>query len=106
MEILVSGDWETWRTHFADTAKLYINSPKSISASDLENAQKEMLASFSSYGFQEKGSFVEMVIDNEEETCQCISNCFIRDVRPRGVCLKHIIDYGATHCPWIVLFSF
>ena len=63
-----SGDWETWRTHFSDTAKLYINSPKSISASDLENAQKEMLASFSSYGFQEKGSFVEMVIDNEEET--------------------------------------
>ena len=63
-----SGDWETWRTHFADTAKLYINSPKSISASDLENAQKEMLSSFSSYGFQEKGSFTEMVIDNDDET--------------------------------------
>ena len=63
-----SGDWETWRTHFADTAKLYINSPKSISASDLENAQKEMLSNFSSYGFQEKGSFAEMVIDNDDET--------------------------------------
>lgn len=63
-----SGDWETWRTHFADTAKLYINSLKNISASDLENAQKEMLSSFSSYGFQEQGSFTEMVIDNDDET--------------------------------------
>ena len=63
-----SGDWETWHTHFADTAKLYINSLKSISATDLENAQKEMLSNFSSYGFQEKGSFAEMVIDKDDET--------------------------------------
>lgn len=63
-----NGDWESWRTHFADTAKLYINSLKSISTSDLENAQKEMLLSFSTYGFQDKGSFVEMVIDSTEKT--------------------------------------
>ncbi|WP_339916693.1 ester cyclase [Yeosuana marina] len=63
-----NGDWETWHTHFADTAKLYINSLKSISATDLENAQKDMLTNFSSYGFQDKGSFAEMVIDNDDET--------------------------------------
>ena len=63
-----NGDWETWRTHFADTAKLYINSLKSISASDLENAQKELLSNFSSYGFQDEGTFIEMVIDNDDET--------------------------------------
>lgn len=63
-----SGDWVTWHTHFADTAKLYINSLKSISATDLENAQKEMLSNFSSYGFQDKGSFAEMVIDKDNET--------------------------------------
>jgi len=63
-----NGDWETWRTHFADTAKLYINSLKSISASDLENAQKELLSNFSSYGFQDEGTFIEMVIDKDDET--------------------------------------
>lgn len=63
-----NGDWEAWRTHFADTAKLYINSLKSISASDLENAQKELLSNFSSYGFQDEGTFIEMVIDNDDET--------------------------------------
>jgi predicted ester cyclase len=63
-----SGNWEAWHSHFADTAKLYINSLKSITATDLENAQKEMLSNFSSYGFQDKGSFIEMVLDSEDET--------------------------------------
>ncbi len=63
-----NGDWEAWRTHFADTAKLYINSLKSISAADLENAQKELLSNFSSYGFQDEGTFIEMVIDKDDET--------------------------------------
>ncbi|GGK30067.1 hypothetical protein GCM10007962_25450 [Yeosuana aromativorans] len=63
-----NGDWDTWHTHYADTTKFYINSLKSITATDLENAQKEMLSNFSSYGFQDKGSFIEMVLDSDEET--------------------------------------
>ena len=63
-----NGDWEAWETRFADTAKLYVNSLKSMTAKDLENAQKELLSNFSSYGFQDKDSFVEMVIDSTDET--------------------------------------
>jgi len=63
-----NGDWESWKAHFADTAKLYVNSLKSISAVDLENAQKELLSNFSSYGFQDEGTFIEMVIDKDDET--------------------------------------
>ncbi len=63
-----SGNWEAWHKHFADTAKIYVNSLKSITATVLENAQKEMLANFSSYGFQDKGSFIEMVLDSDNET--------------------------------------
>lgn len=63
-----SGNWEAWHSHFSDTAKVYVNSLKSITATDLENAQKEMLSNFSSYGFQDKGSFIEMVLDSEDET--------------------------------------
>ena len=58
-----NGDWDMWLTRFADTAKLYVNSLKSMTPADLENAQKELLSNFSSYGFQDKGSFAEMVVD-------------------------------------------
>jgi ketosteroid isomerase-like protein len=63
-----NGDWEGWRTHFADTAKLYINSTKSSTVADLETAQKQLLSNFSSYGFLEKDSFVEMVLDSKDKT--------------------------------------
>ena len=63
-----NGDWESWRTLFADTAKLYINAKKSITATDLENAQKEMLTNFSSYGFEDEDTFIEMIITDDGET--------------------------------------
>ena len=63
-----NGDWDGWRSHFADTAKLYVNSTKPITVSDLETAQKQLLSNFSSYGFLDKGSFIEMVLDAEDET--------------------------------------
>jgi hypothetical protein len=63
-----TGNWEAWRAHYADTAKLYINSLKSSTAADLESAQKQLLSNFSSYGFVDKGSFAEMVIDKDNET--------------------------------------
>jgi ketosteroid isomerase-like protein len=63
-----NGNWEAWRTHFADTAKLYINSTKSSTVADLETAQKQLLSNFSSYGFLDKDSFVEMVLDSKDET--------------------------------------
>lgn len=63
-----NGDWDGWRSHFADTAKLYVNSTKPITVSDLENAQKQLLSNFSSYSFLDKGSFIEMVLDAKDET--------------------------------------
>ena len=63
-----NGDWDAWRSHFADTAKLYVNSTKPITVADLENAQKQLLLNFSSYGFLDKDSFIEMVLDSDDET--------------------------------------
>lgn len=61
-------DWDQWKSNFADTAKVYVNSKKGISTDERIEGFNSMLAYFSSYGFEEKGSFSEMVIDKDEET--------------------------------------
>lgn len=63
-----SGDWDTWRSHFADTAKIYVNSKESISIDERVAALKGMTEAFSSYGFDKEDDYIEMVIDKENET--------------------------------------
>lgn len=63
-----SGDWETWKAQFADTAKIYHNSNKGITPEESMNQHKAMTENFSSFGFEDKGSFIEMVIDKDDET--------------------------------------
>ena len=63
-----SGDWDTWKGHFADTAKIYVNSKNSINVDTRVNELKEAAAAFSSYGFDKEDEYIEMVIDKEKET--------------------------------------
>ncbi|MDH3697666.1 MAG: nuclear transport factor 2 family protein [Flavobacteriaceae bacterium] len=60
-----SGSWEDWKGHYADTAKVYHNSAKSISVSDLQKYHASNLEDLSMYKFQEKDRFFEMVVDDE-----------------------------------------
>lgn len=61
-------NWDSWKANFADTAKVFINSVKGITISERIESFEDMLSNFSSYGFEEEGSFAEMVIDKDEET--------------------------------------
>ncbi len=63
-----SADWDKWRSHFADTAKIYVNSSESISVDKRVEGLKGMASSFSSYGFDHSDEFIEMVLDKEYET--------------------------------------
>jgi len=63
-----SGDLETWKVHFADTAKIYHNATEGISVEDNLKRQQEMIANFSSYGFDKDNDYMEMVIDGKDET--------------------------------------
>ncbi|HMC01295.1 MAG TPA: ester cyclase [Flavobacteriaceae bacterium] len=63
-----SGDWETWKAQFADTATIFHNSNKALSPDESMNQHKAMTDNFSSYGFEDEGSFIEMVIDKDDET--------------------------------------
>ena len=63
-----SGDWDKWKSHFADTAKIYVNSNESMSV-DARMAQfKETTPAWANYGFDKAKAYIEMVVDKEDET--------------------------------------
>ncbi|GAA4289477.1 hypothetical protein GCM10023163_00230 [Aestuariibaculum suncheonense] len=75
IDILKSGikayetqDWTAWKANFADTAKIHHNTIKGLSPEENMTNLQNMIVNFSSYGFQDKGSFSEMVIDKDNET--------------------------------------
>jgi len=61
-------DWDTWKSNFADTAKVHHNTNNGVAPSEQMESMKAMLINFSSYGFADEGGFSEMVIDKDGET--------------------------------------
>jgi ketosteroid isomerase-like protein len=61
-------DWTSWKANFADTAKIYHNTIKGITPDENLKGTQEMISTLSSYKFDEKQTFIEMVIDKENET--------------------------------------
>jgi ketosteroid isomerase-like protein len=63
-----SGDWDQWKSHFADTAKIYVNSNEPMTV-DARMAQfKQTTPAWADYGFDKEKSYIEMVLDKEDET--------------------------------------
>ncbi|WP_282136812.1 nuclear transport factor 2 family protein [Seonamhaeicola maritimus] len=63
-----SGDWDTWRSYFIDTAKIYVNSIKPVGLDERAKDLAGMTSAMSSYGFNHDKEYIEMVIDKEDET--------------------------------------
>lgn len=63
-----SQNWEQWKSHFADTAKIYVNSKEGMSVSDRLTNLKGTTEAFASYGFDRENEYIEMVLDKEDET--------------------------------------
>lgn len=61
-------DWEAWKSHFADSAKIFHNTNKPASPSEMIEGMQQMLSHFSSYGFSKEGGIHEMVIDKDGKT--------------------------------------
>lgn len=62
-----AGNWDSWMSHYADTAKVYHNSTEPIAPKDLQATFTENLKATPVYGFQDKDQFFEMVIDDKGE---------------------------------------
>mgnify|MGYP001814581812 CR=1 FL=1 len=58
-----SGNWEAWKSNFADTAKIYVNTKDGMSLSDRMTNLKATAGAFSEYGFDRENEFIEMVLD-------------------------------------------
>ncbi|WP_299361908.1 nuclear transport factor 2 family protein [Winogradskyella sp.] len=63
-----SGDWDKWKNHFADTAKIYVNSKEPITLDARLKDLSSMTEAFSSYGFNKDKDHIEMVLDKMDET--------------------------------------
>ena len=63
-----SGDWDKWQSHFADTAKIYVNSKEPMAIDARRKDLAAMTEAFSSYGFEKEDAYIEMVLDKEDET--------------------------------------
>jgi len=60
-----AGNWDAWKGHYADTAKLYHNSRKASSAAEVLEGMSDNLDAMATYKFQNKDRFFEMVVDDE-----------------------------------------
>ena len=56
IEAYENGDWDKWRSHFADTAKIFVNSTEGISLDERLEGLKGLTGEFSSYGFDKTDS--------------------------------------------------
>lgn len=61
------GNWSSWVTHYADTAKIYHNATDPSNIADVMEGLKANAENTSSYGFVDKDMFHEMVIDDKDE---------------------------------------
>ncbi len=59
------GNWASWSSHYADTAKIYHNTIDAATAQQLQDALKSDITNYSSYGFSDKDMYTEMIVDDD-----------------------------------------
>ncbi|GAB4164831.1 MAG: hypothetical protein Tsb0033_26420 [Winogradskyella sp.] len=63
-----SRDWDKWKSHFADSAKIYVNSKDPMTVETRMKNLDESTQVWKSYGFDKDTDYIEMVLDKEDET--------------------------------------
>lgn len=63
-----TGDWDKWKSHFSDTAKVFVNSTKPLTVEKRLEGLKGMTSAMSAYGFNHDKEYIEMVLDKDDET--------------------------------------
>ncbi|WP_248722885.1 nuclear transport factor 2 family protein [Seonamhaeicola sp. ML3] len=68
IEAYEAGDFEAWKSHFADTAKIHHNSLKGASKDEVASMLSGMVSNLSSYGFSKDNAVFEMIEDKDGKT--------------------------------------
>lgn len=61
-------NWESYSSHYADTAKIYHNSKESLSSKQQVDIHKENTSPLSAYGFVDDDDEFEMVLTDDNNT--------------------------------------
>lgn len=59
------GNWESWMTHYSDTAKAFHNTIEPATIKELQQALNGTVERLSDYGFSDKDIYYEMIIDDK-----------------------------------------
>ncbi|MCG9972735.1 nuclear transport factor 2 family protein [Christiangramia crocea] len=62
------GDWESMKSHYADTAQIFHNSKEGQDIDATINSHKESLTGLSNYGFLDEEEEFEMVLTDDDHT--------------------------------------
>ncbi|TBW28914.1 nuclear transport factor 2 family protein [Gramella sp. KN1008] len=62
------GDWQSLKSHYADTAQIFHNSTEGQSIDAVISAHKETLSGLSNYKFADEDEEYEMVVTDEDNT--------------------------------------
>lgn len=62
-----AGNWEAWKGHYADTAKLYHNTTKPSSVGETLEGLRSYLETVTEYSFSDKDIYYEMIIDDKNQ---------------------------------------
>jgi hypothetical protein len=61
------GNWESWSTHYSDTAQAFHNTMVPATPKELQEALNGSVERLSDYGFSDKDIFYEMIIDDKSD---------------------------------------
>lgn len=62
------GDWQSLKSHYADTAQIFHNTQKGANIDAVITSHKESLNGLSNYGFLDEDEEFEMVVTDEDHT--------------------------------------
>ncbi|MDX1543852.1 MAG: nuclear transport factor 2 family protein [Christiangramia sp.] len=62
------GDWQSMKSHYADTAQIFHNSTKGQNIDATIKSHKESLSGLSNYGFNHDDNDFEMVLTDDDHT--------------------------------------
>ena len=62
------GNWDAYKSHYADTSKIYHNSTQAMNKDQLVSSHQESLGSMASYGFVTEENEYERVITDDNHT--------------------------------------
>ena len=69
IEAYENADWDNWKLHYADTAKIFQNQiSQGETVDDIQKKHMNLISKLSTYGFSREQMVIEQILDDEGRT--------------------------------------